>query len=229
MQSQRLKVLMSVSTLVFVALATVYDGDAFEVIDNTRPLRAALGKLRRINRRIARSRKSHGKARHSNRRERMYDERRRLYAKVSHLRMDAAHKATTAIAKRSRLVCVESLGVEGWMRNRRLARSTADASPGRFLSLLNWKCRREGGELVEADRFYPSSKTCSTSGCGHVNAALKSEEHWRCPGCGTRHHRDENASVNLRRQALAADVEGMSDGRVAAVPGEASTRLIIPD
>ena len=67
----------------------------------------------------------------------MYDERRRLYAKVSHLRMDAAHKATTAIAKRSRLVCVESLSVEGWMRNRRLARSTADASPGRFLSLLN--------------------------------------------------------------------------------------------
>ena len=210
-------------------LATVYDGDTFEVIDNPRPLRAALSKLRRVNRRIARSRKIHGKTRHSNRRERTYKERRRLYAKVSHLRMDAAHKATTAIAKRSRLVCVESLRVEGWMRNRRLARSTADASPGRFLSLLKWKCRREGAELVEADRFYPSSKTCSTLGCGYLNSVLKSEEYWCCPTCGVRHHRDENASVNLRRQALAADVEGMSDGRVAAVPSEALTRQMIPD
>ena len=156
----------------------------------------------------------------------MYGELRRLHVRVSHLRLDAAHKATTAIAKRSRLVCVESLSVKGWMPNRKLSRSTANAAPGRFLSLLKWKCEREGVRLVEVGRFYPSSKTCSA--CGHVNAQLKMEERWRCPACGACHDRDENASVNLRRQGLAADVEGVSDSRMAAVPGEASTRQIIP-
>ena len=89
--------------------------------------------------------------------------------------------------------------------------------------MLKWKCGREGVRIVEVGRFYPSSKTCS--GCGHVNAALKHEERWYCPECGASHDRDENASANLRRQALAADGEGMSDSVVlAAVPGEASTR-----
>ena len=208
-------------------LATVYDGERFEVLENPRPLKRALGELRAVNRRVARSRKIHGKSRHSSRRERMYEKRRRLYVKVSHLRMDNVHKATTAIAKRSKLVCVESLHVAAWMQNRRLSRSTADASPGRFLTLLKWKCQREGSRLVEVDRFYPSSKTCSA--CGEVNAELQMEERWRCPACGARHNRDDNASVNLRRQGLAADVEGMSDGRKAAVPREALTRQIIPD
>ena len=208
-------------------LATVYDGETFEVFENPRPLKRALGELRAVNRRVARSRKIHGKSRHSGRRERMYEKRRRLYVKVSHLRMDNAHKVTTAIAKRSKLVCVESLQVSAWMQNRRLSRSTADASPGRFLSLLKWKCQREGVRLVEVERFYPSSKTCSS--CGTVNGDLRMEERWYCPACGVCHNRDDNASVNLRRQGLAADVEGMSDGREAAVLGEALTRQIIPD
>ena len=166
-----------------------------------------------------------GRSGHSNRRNRLYKLRRRLYARIGNLRRDAAHKATTAIAKRSSVVCVENLHVKGWMRNRRLARSTADASPGGFLRLLAWKCRREGSGLVEADRFWPSSKTCSA--CGHVHAGLKMEQHWNCPACGARHNRDDNAALNLRRQGLAADVEGVSDGLEAAVPGEASTRRLV--
>lgn len=144
---------------------------------------------------------------------------------MSYLRLDAVHKAATAIAKRSRLVCVESLNVSGWMRNRRLSR---------FLSLLGWKCRREGAPLAEVGRFYPSSKTCS--GCGAVNAGLGMEAHWCCPTCGVHHDRDDNASMNLRRRepapdltrGLAAEMEAMSGGRKAAAPGEASTRQLSP-
>ena len=121
-------------------LATVYDGAEPDVVPNPRPLKKALSKLRTVNRQLARSRKIHGEKRRSKRRERLYGELRRLHVRVSHLRLDAAHKATTAIAKRSRLVCVESLSVKGWMRNRKLSRSTADTAPGRFLSLLKWKC-----------------------------------------------------------------------------------------
>ena len=55
------------------------------------------------------------------------------------------------------------------------------------------------------------------------------EGRWRCPVCGVSHNRDDNAALNLRRQDLAADVEGVSDGREAAVPDEAPIRQIILD
>ena len=207
-------------------LATLHDGASTVTFDNPRPLKRALVKLRRLNRRIARSRTIHGLTRRSHRRERRYAQRQRLYRRVSNIRLDAIHKATTAIAKRSRLVCIESLQVAGWMRNRQLSRATADASPSRFLLLLKWKCRREGVRIVEVGRFYPSSKTCSR--CGVVCAHLRFEETWRCPTCGVHHHRDDNAALNLCRQGLAVDVESVSDGRLAAVLHEASTRQIIP-
>ena len=100
---------------------------------------------------------------------------------------------------------------------------------------LSGSGRREGARPVEVGRFYPSSKTCS--GCGAVNAALGMEAYWRCPACGIRHDRDDNAGMNLRRRepapdlirGLAADVEDMSDGRRAAVPREASTSQVGPD
>lgn len=69
----------------------------------------------------------------------------------------------------------------------------------------------------------------SAKACRMVNAALRVEETWRCPSCGVTHHRDANATLNLCRQGLAADVEGVSAGRGAALPDEASTRQIIPD
>ena len=208
-------------------LATVYDGDTVSVFENHGALKGALAKLRRIHRRIARSMELHGRGLKSNRRERRYAEFRRQHLRVANLRIDAAHKATTAIAKRSRLVCVESLHVPRWMQNRRLSRSTADATPGRVLSLLEWKCRREGVRLLEMRRSDPSGGPCSA--CGAVNAELQMERRGCCPVCGARHNRGGSAALNVYRQGLAADVEGVSDGRSAAAPGETSTRRIVPD
>ena len=208
-------------------LATLYDGETVRVFENPEPLKRALAKLRRIHRRIARSLELHGRTRKSNRRERRYAELRRQHLRVANLRLDTAHKATTAIAKRSRLVCVESLHVPGWMQNRRLSRSIADASPSRFLSLLEWKCRREGVRLLEAERVDPSGRTCSA--CGAVQDELQMERRRRCLVCGATHDRADSAALNLYRQGLAADVEGASDGRRAAAPGEASTRRIVPE
>ena len=208
-------------------LATTYDGELVSVVENPEPLKRALAKLRRIHRRIARSVGLHGRYRKSNRRERRYAEFHRQHRRVANLRLDAVHKATTAIAKRSRLVCVESMRVPGWMQNRRLSRSIADASPSYVLSLLEWKCRREGVRLLEMGRVYPSGKTCSA--CGAVKAELQMERRRRCPVCGANHDRDDNAALKLYRQGLTADVEGVSDGRLAAGPGEASTRRVVPD
>ena len=208
-------------------LATVHDGETVSVFENPRALKGALVKLRRIRRRIAKSLELHGRTLKSNRRERRYAEFRRQHLRVANLRVDAAHKATTAIAKRSRLVCVESLHVPRWMQNRRLARSIADASPSRLLSLLEWKCRREGVRLLEREPVDRSGSMCTA--CGAVHNELQMERRRRCPACGAAHDRSAGAALNLYRQGLAADVEGVSDGRSAAAPGEASTRRIVPD
>ena len=190
-------------------LATIHDGERTEAVENPRPLRTALKRLRRLDRRIARSIRVHGRA-CSNRRQALYERRKRLHARIRDIRRDAAHKATTAIAKRSSVVCVETLSVSGWLRNRSLARSTADAAPGQFLSLLAWKCRREGARLVAADRWYPSSKTCSA--CGERNGGLRMEARWECPACGVEHDRDANAAVNLRRLGQpSSNVEAAED------------------
>ena len=59
-----------------------------------------------------------------------------------------------------------------------------------------------GTRIVEADRLYPSSKTCSD--CGAVNRKLERDPHWNCPNCGVFHDRNENAACNLLKLALLA-------------------------
>ena len=208
-------------------LATVYDGETLNALENPEPLKQALTKARRIHRRIVRSVSLHGRSRKSNRRERRYAELRRQHVRLENLRLDAAHKATTAIAKRSRFVCVASLQVPSWMKNRRLSRSISSASPARFLSLLQWKCQREGVRVTETGGFGPSGIMCPA--CGAENVELQLERRGCCRACGVPYERADNAALSLYRQGLAADVEGVSDGRWAAAPGEASTRRVVPD
>jgi putative transposase len=91
---------------------------------------------------------------------------------------------------------VEDLHVAGMLRNRWLARSIADASWARLHRQLAYKTRWYGSRLVVADRWYPSSKTCSA--CGLVRAHLTlAERVFHCPACGLAMDRDVNAARNL--------------------------------
>ncbi|BCD55446.1 RNA-guided endonuclease TnpB family protein [Alistipes indistinctus] len=93
--------------------------------------------------------------------------------------------------------------LKGYSINRRLAQAITDASFGMFLSMLEYKCRWYGVNLVRIDRFAPSSKTCGE--CGHVYRGLKlSDRSWTCPGCGTHLDRDLNAARNIKEFGLKA-------------------------
>ena len=92
---------------------------------------------------------------------------------------------------------MENLNVKGMLRNHHLAQAVGDASFGTFLTLLEYKCRWYGVNLIKIDRFAPSSKTCGK--CGYVYKGLKlSERSWTCPECGTHHDRDFNAACNIK-------------------------------
>ncbi|WP_039016214.1 RNA-guided endonuclease InsQ/TnpB family protein, partial [Cupriavidus sp. IDO] len=91
------------------------------------------------------------------------------------------------------------------VKNRHLARAIADMSFFELRRQLEYKAAMRGGELVVADRFYASSKTCST--CGHTLGILAlAVREWTCPACGTIHDRDINAAVNLCHIAVSSTV-----------------------
>ena len=83
------------------------------------------------------------------------------------------------------------------LADRRLALGVTDQAMATLRQLLAYKAAWYGTDLVTADRFYPSSKTCSS--CGYLHDLGRGDTHWTCPACGTSHDRDHNAAVNLAR------------------------------
>lgn len=122
----------------------------------------------------------------------------RIHKDTANRRLDLIHKTTTALAKNHDVIVVESLNVAGMVRNHCLAKAVSDAAFGEFVRQLRYKTTWHGSTLVAADRFYPSSKTCSD--CGAVKTKLLlSEREYVCTSCGTVIDRDLNAAVNLAR------------------------------
>ena len=113
---------------------------------------------------------------------------------------------------------IETLNVAGMIRAGLQPKALSDAAMSDLLRQIRYKAQWYGTTVVEADRMYPSSKTCSA--CQAVNADLKREARWTCPNCGVNHDRNENAARNLLKLALLAvgenvmlpDGEALADG-----------------
>ncbi|MEU8261712.1 RNA-guided endonuclease TnpB family protein [Micromonospora sp. NPDC048999] len=126
----------------------------------------------------------------------------RIQARIADRRRDHLHKLTTRLVREIQTVVIEDLSVRNMLRNRRLARVISDASWGQFRSMLEYKAGWYGREVIPVDRWYPSSKTCST--CGRINTTLAlNDRTWTCPGCQTEHDRDINAARNILAAGLA--------------------------
>ena len=123
----------------------------------------------------------------------------KLNHKLTNIRNDYIHKITTEIVKREpSFIVIEDLNVSGMMGNKHLAKSIQEQNLYRFREILTYKAEQAGIELIIADRFYPSSKTCSC--CGAVKQTLKlTERVFVCNECGLEIDRDLNASLNLYR------------------------------
>lgn len=170
------------------ALATLSTGEVFE---GPKAHKAELDRLRRRSRWL--SRKVKGSA--NRRKEKMRVA--KLHARIAHVRQDAPHKITTDLTRRFHTIAIEDLNVSGMVKNRHLSRAVSDMGFFEFRRQLEYKAAMRGGRIVVVDRFYPSSKTCSS--CGHKLDELPlSVRDWTCPGCDTDHDRDVNAAINLR-------------------------------
>jgi putative transposase len=176
------------------ALATLSTG---EVVEGPKAHKALLNRLRRLSRSLSRKQKG------SENRKKAKAKLARLHARISNIRNDALHQLTTDIARRFAIIGIEDLNVKGMVRNRHLSRCVADMGFHEFRRQLTYKVAQRGGTLVVADRWYPSSKTCSC--CGHPMEAMPlSIRSWKCPVCEVKHDRDINAAVNLKNMAVSS-------------------------
>ena len=125
----------------------------------------------------------------------------RIHYRIRCIRCDAHHKATTDIVNNASRIGIETLSVRNMLKNRKLAKALSDAALGGFLAKLKTKAESLGIPIVQADRFFASSKTCNN--CGHKKDDLTlSDRGYHCSNCGISINRDVNAAINLKQVAV---------------------------
>ena len=190
-------------------LAILSDGTKFS---GSKPLKKSLKKLKRLSRSLSKKQRveevyadKNGVERKRKVPSKNYlkakNKLAREHAKVANIRKDYLHKLTTYLIQSYDIICIEDLNVKGMMKNRKLARAISDMGFYEFKRQLLYKAEMCGKEIVIADRWFPSSKTCSE--CGHKMEEMPlSVREWECPNCHTHHDRDVNAAINLKKYGL---------------------------
>ncbi|RAX56415.1 transposase, partial [Helicobacter monodelphidis] len=124
----------------------------------------------------------------------------RLHRQITNVRSDFLHKLTTSLVRHYAYFGIENLNVSGMLKNHKLAKAISDVSFYEFKRQLQYKSNYYKREVIEADRFYPSSKTCFNCGSIKENLTLK-DRIYICNSCGISLDRDFNASLNLLNYA----------------------------
>lgn len=177
-------------------LAVCSDGTAFE---NPRALANAERKLKRLQRELSRRRKG------SKNRAKTKAKLARCHARIANIRSHALHQVSYHLTAKNKpqAVVIEDLNVKGMLNNRSLSKAISDVGMGELRRQIEYKGTWYGVEVLTADRWYASSKTCSA--CGAVNRALTlSDRTYVCAACGAVIDRDLNAALNLASLARAA-------------------------
>lgn len=172
--------------------------DGRPAAENPKHYDAARRKLARLSRTVSRRQGPDRRTgqQPSQRWQRANDQRNRVHHRSANLRRDGIHKLTTSLAAEYGTIVVEDLNVCGMVRNRRLARVVSDAGFGEIRRQLSYKTAWNGGHLEVADRWFPSSRTCS--GCQAVKSKLPLRVRtYICEHCGLIIDRDGNAARNL--------------------------------
>lgn len=188
---------LGVKTLAVVADET---GRLLQAHEGVKALQHAQARLKLANQALSRTKKgSNGRAKAARRLG-------KIHARVATLRKQLLHNITVELARGYTSVTIEDLNAAGMLQLRSLARHISDAAFGEFRRQIEYKTAWYGTDLVIADRWFPSSKTCS--GCGRIDPNLTlGDRTYACPACGLVVDRDLNAAINLARYARTPGIE----------------------
>ena len=176
-------------------------------IDNPKPLKKNLRKIKRLSRQL--SKRVHPKtkeerlqgAKKSNNYMKLSVSLAHAQGRVANIRRDFLHKVTTILTTHYGEIAIEDLNVKGMTKNHRLAQAVNDVSFGELRRQIEYKAATNGVKVLKVDRFYPSSKTCSVCGAVKEDLTLR-DRTYRCDKCGAVFDRDYNASRNLLGQLV---------------------------
>jgi putative transposase len=167
-----------------------------EKIENPKPLKRFLKKLKKQQRQL--SKKTKG----SNNRNKQRIKVAKTHEKITNCRKDFHHKLSHKLTHDNQVktICMETLSTKDMMENSYMARQIADVGWNSFTNILKYKCDWYGKNFIQIGRFEPSSKLCS---CGYINHSLtlKNRE-WNCPSCNVIHDRDILAANNIKKLGL---------------------------
>ncbi len=175
----------------FLVAARADGTEVARIADAPKALAAGLKQQRRLAQSLSRKKKG------SHHRKVAAARLRRHHQHVANIRRHFLHQVSNEVVKTHDQLVIENLNVAGMLRNHRLARAISDAGWAEFARLLNYKQAWRGGQLVEADRWYPSTRLCPQ--CGTVNAEMTLADRVVTCGCGHCADRDARAATNLAR------------------------------
>lgn len=171
----------------------------FGNINKSKKMKQLNSKLKHLQRNLARKYRQNGSYEETNNIRKEKEKIKRLYYHISSIRRNRLHQTThQLISLLPSKVVMEDLNVKGMMKNRHLARAIQEQCFYEFRRQMTYKCEWNNIEIVFANRFYPSSKTCSCCGTYKKDLLLK-DRIFVCDECGNKIDRDYNAAINLMK------------------------------
>ncbi len=188
-------------------LAICSNGMTYKNINKTKVVKKLEKKLRRLQRQVSRKYEMNKEGRTFVKTSNIVKLEKRIrlvHRRLRNIRANYTHQTTNKIVKtKPSRVVMETLNIKGMMKNKHLSKAIAQQNLYEFKCQMKYKSEFYGIEFIEADKWYPSSKTCSE--CGHIKTKLSlSERTFICEDCGCIIDRDYNASINLSRYELVA-------------------------
>ncbi len=175
----------------FVVAASADGREVARIADAPKALAAGMKQQRHLAKKLSRTKKG------SVNRRQAAAKLARHHHHVANMRRHFLHQVSNELVKTHDRLVIEDLNVSGMLRNHPLAQAISDAGWAEFARLLGYKQAWRGGQLVTADRWYPSSRLCPA--CGVVRGDLTLADRVFTCSCGHSADRDTNAAVNLAR------------------------------
>ncbi|AKB17142.1 IS200/IS605 family element RNA-guided endonuclease TnpB [Methanosarcina sp. WWM596] len=166
-----------------------------EKVENPKYLKNSLKRLKVLQKRVSRKQKGSKNRAKAKRRLAV------LHDKITNQRNDFQNKLSFRLVSENQAVALETLNVKGMVKNHHLAQAISDSAWSSFVTKLEYKAQWFGKTVLRIGQFEPSSKLCSVCGYHNKELQLKDRE-WICPDCKTKHHRDINAAINIKKFAL---------------------------